>query len=130
MFGPLVMLGIAVAIESPATWQVAAISGGVLVAFWVWARAFRLSVAGEVLAYRSLFGGTRSIPLADVDMAETKLATNKYPFMQLVVTPKAETGQPPIIINMKVFSKHDLDRVFDLLGPGLKSHRTALIARH
>ena len=128
MFGLLVMLGIAVAIKSPGTWQVAAIPGGMLVAFLLWARAFRLTIAGEVLSYRSLFGGTRSIRLADVETAETKLAPLKYPVTQLIVTPKAATGQPPIIINMKVFSKQDLHRVFDVLGPRLKVRRTSLFA--
>ena len=90
---------------------------------WVW--AFRLVIADGVISYRSLFGRTRSISLADVEKAATELNLRSRfrPPMQLIIYPAKATGKQPIRINMKVFSREDLGRVFDFLGPKLKSSR-------
>lgn len=93
----------------------------ILSILWVW--AFRLVIADEVISYRSLFGGTRSISLADIEKAATELnlRSGLRPPMQLIVYPA--NGERPIRINMKVFSRDDLGQVFDFLGPKLKSSR-------
>ncbi len=76
---------------------------------WVW--AFRLVIADGVISYRSLFGRTRSISLTDVEKAATELNL------------RSRFRPPMQLINMKVFSREDLGRVFDFLGPKLKSSR-------
>ncbi len=121
--------GLVVFIRSPSNWQGLALMAGASVIFLTWAGRFRLMVRKDVLHYRTLFGGTRSIELADIDKAETKVRAPgaSGPMVGLILTPRPLAQVKPIVINMKVFSKQDLNRLFEVLGPRLVGHRRTTV---
>ena len=84
---------------------------------------FRLAKVGDVLFYRSLTG-IRNIELSHIDRAliET-ISRGRGGYQQLSIYPRENPQQAVIRINIKVFSRDDLRRLFDALGPRLKSPR-------
>jgi hypothetical protein len=85
-------------------WQMAALSGGILVFVLGWVATFRICISGNILSYRSLFGGTRTIQLGEIESAEIKIGMKEKfgPFYKLILWPEASIGRRPIVINMKV----------------------------
>ena len=62
--------------------------------------------------------------LEDIQSAETKLiGTSKGSCRLLLIYVRPEKTQKTIAINIKLFSKKDLGRLFDLLGPKFKGPR-------
>ena len=61
----------------------------------------------------------------EISKAEIKIATteNFGPVYRLILWPESFAEKKSIVINMKVFSKTDLNRVFDFLGPKLQTER-------
>ena len=100
------------------------VSGSAFLLSMLWAGTFRLRVADGTLSYRTLFGGTRSILLSDIEKAETQLVSaGRGQVRVLMIYPRPETMQKPMRVNIKVFSREDLGRVFDLLGPRFQGSR-------
>jgi hypothetical protein len=66
-----------------------------------------------------------TLRLNEIEKAEIKIATTEKfgPFYRLILWPESFTQKKSIVINMKIFSKADLNRVFDFLGPKLKTER-------
>lgn len=94
-----------------------------LVLVVLWLRSIRLRVANGELCYRTLFW-TRRINLSDIEKAETRLfGTSKGKYRALVIYPRAEKAQKPMRVNIKVFSREDLGRLFDLLSPKFQGPR-------
>ena len=124
IFFALTLFGLYVAIRTPAhDWNFVYIPAGVLALVVLWLRSFRLRVADGELSYRTLLA-TRRINLLDIEKAETRLfRTGKGPYLALVIYPRAEKMQKPIRINIKVFSRGDLSRLLDLLGPKFQGPR-------
>jgi hypothetical protein len=124
MWAVVALGGFFVAMKPPHNWEFVYIPGGVGIGFMLWLRAFRLKIADGELSYRTLFFGNRSIGLADIEKAETQvIGTSKGEYRVLLIYPRAGNLQKPIRVNIKVFSKEDLGRLFDLLGPKFKSSR-------
>src|SRR5262249_23111682 len=88
----------------------------------LWVSAFRVEVASGILSYRTLFRGARSLPLSEIQSAEIAIAPDAPfgPFVQLRLHPHADSGLRPLAINAKVFSRADLNRLIDILGPTFK----------
>jgi len=86
--------------------------------------AFRSAAScGWELSYKTLFG-TRRINLSDIERAETRLfGTSKGKYRALIVYPRAGKMQKAIRVNIKVFSREDLGRLFDLLGSKFQGPR-------
>lgn len=86
---------------------------------------FKLEVSDGVSSYSSLFSRKRSIQLSAIENADTQFGPDAPfgPFYRLVVYPPSETEVRPIVINVKVFSKQDLNVLLDILGPKFKGHR-------
>jgi hypothetical protein len=82
--------------------------------------------SGTRVSYRSLLTGTKTLRLDEIEKAEIKIATTvkSGPVYRLILRPESFTEKKSIVINMKVFSKADLKRVFDFLGSKLKTERT------
>jgi hypothetical protein len=120
ILGVLFLMAIAANIREQRSIGALIMTAALFFGFMIWISAFRLSLREGVLKYRSLFGGLRSIRLSDVERAEYKFAPEAAfgPFVQLVLTPHPNAG-PPVVINMKVFSRADLDNLLDILGPKL-----------
>ena len=106
-------------------WPLASMLGCVLVFVLCWVGLFRITIFGNTISYRSLLGGTRTLLLDEIRNAEIKIAaTEKFgPVYRLILWPESFTEKKSIVINMKVFSKTDLNRVFDFLGPKLQTER-------
>jgi hypothetical protein len=85
----------------------------------VWVYAFRLEISNGVLSYRTLFRGTRSIALSSIASARTAITPQAPlgPFFRLTIYPSRDARTRPIVINMKVFSIEDVNRLIDILGP-------------
>jgi len=95
-----------------------------------WISAFKIEVVNDVLTYRTLFGGRRSIALSLIKTAETDIGSFAAlgPFYRLMLYPS--DGSRPIAINMKVFSRQDLHRVFEILGPKLTKKKMSVFERN
>jgi len=124
VFGAALLMAIDSTIKAPRSWPALLIIASMFVGFMAWVSAFRLSLREGVVKYRSLFGGVRTILLSDIERAEYRYAPEAAfgPFAQLVLTPSPNAGRP-VVINMKVFSRADLERLFEILGPKLITKR-------
>lgn len=90
----------------------------------LWVGTIRIQYSNGQLSYHTLFTGTRSIPLSEIESAETKVVSSgKGSTMILLIHRRGEESQKPMAIKIKLFSKEDEGRLFDLLGPKLKSSR-------
>jgi hypothetical protein len=83
-----------------------------------WIKKFRVLIRDSMVSYTTLFGGTRELNLSDIKSARTEIGPQKLlgPFYRLVLEPVASSGKPPLVINMKVFSKKDLQLVIAVLA--------------
>lgn len=90
-----------------------------------WVGRFQISIDGSTISYRSLPGGTRKLALSEIEKAEISFDVTRRvgPVYKLILWPQPPPQKTPTVINMKVFSKADLHRVFDFLGPKLTSER-------
>ena len=106
-------------------WPLVSMLGCVLVFVLCWVGSFRITIFANSVSYRSLLGGTRTLLLDEISKAEIKIATteNFGPVYRLILWPESFAEKKSIVINMKVFSKTDLNRVFDFLGPKLQTER-------
>ena len=124
IFFALTLFGLYVAIRTPAhDWNFVYIPAGMLALVLLWLRSIRLRVANGELCYRTLFW-TRKINLSDIEKAETHLiSTGKGRYRALIIYPRTEKMQKPMRVNIKVFSRENLGRLFDLLGPKFQGPR-------
>ena len=90
-----------------------------------WVELFRISIDGGTISYRSLLGGTRKLTLNEIEKAEISfdVSGRVSPVYKLILWPQPLAQKTPAVINMKVFGKADLNRLFDFLGPKLTSER-------
>ncbi len=95
------------------------------VALLVWVHFHQIEIANDVLSYKSLFGGSRSVPLRAIRNAELKFGMDAPfgPFYRLIVHGTEETTPRPIVVNIKLFAKDDVNRLFDALGTKLNGKR-------
>src|ERR1700760_3362310 len=94
----------------------------VLSGFLLWVASFRLKVDDQKLIYRSLFSGTRSIAFSEIEKAEVGFGVNDSfgPFYRLTIYPSAQFGQRPIVINLKVFRRENIQHLSHVLADKLK----------
>ena len=104
-------------------WLIAVLCASLLISFLLWLRSFRILILDTTISYRTLFGEILTLSLNQIEKAEIKVNTaEKFaPVWQLILWPVPISQKKPIVINMKVFSQTDLNRVFDALGPKLKT---------
>lgn len=124
IFFAFTLFGLYVAIRTPAhDWNFEYVPAGMLALVVLWLRSIRLRVANGELCYRTLFS-TRRINLSDIEKAETRsIRTGKGSYRALILYPRTEKMQKPMRVNIKVFSREDLGRLFDLLGPKFQGPR-------
>lgn len=124
IFFAFTLFGLYVAIRTPVhDWNFVYVPEGILALVVFWLRSIRLRVADGEICYRTLFW-TRRIHLSDIEKAEIRLiSTGRGPFLALVIHPRYEKMQKPVLVNIKVFSREDLRRLFDLLGAKLQGPR-------
>ncbi len=117
IFASMAVLGLLADRRSAGFPGASLITIAIFVAFLVWLKAFRLQVRDGVFSYRSLFTGTQSMRMSDICGVETKLSISDSlgPFVQLVIKASPQHGEKPIIVNLKVFSRKDINTLHDLL---------------
>ena len=124
IFSALILFGFYVVVRSPAhDWNFVYVPAGMLALVVLWLRSIRLRVGDGELCYKTLFW-SRKINLSDIEKAETRLIrASKYSYRALVIYPRAEKMQKLMRVNIKVFSREDLGRLFDLLGAKFQGPR-------
>jgi hypothetical protein len=98
----------------PATCVVAGIPAALGAAFFAWLRAFRLEVREDRLEYRTLFGGSKSIPLSEIAAARYCIGGRRRatePFVRLELDARPGSLAPALRINLKVFGARDVGRL-------------------
>jgi hypothetical protein len=102
-------------IEVPSDLFVMLVFPALIVLAFLWVSRFQILVSDSQLSYRTLFGGTRSLQLSQIVSARTEISPGRLlgPFYRLIITPK--DGTPLIVINMKIFSRNDLQELFAIL---------------
>jgi hypothetical protein len=105
-------------------WKITLVMSVAATLILLWVGTMRIQISAGQLSYRTLFTGTQSILLSDIESAETKVISYaKGSTMVLVLNLHERSAHKPMIIKIKMFSKEDVGRLFDLLGPKLKSAR-------
>jgi len=90
----------------------------------LWVATIRIQYSDGILSYYTLFSGTRIIPLSEIESAETKVISNgKGSTIVLLIHLRGESVQKPVVVKIKPFSKEDVGRLFDVLGPKFKGPR-------
>lgn len=117
VFGPLLLLYVFLAITKGigSAWWIVLLLAAVLSFAWLWTAFFRVSFRENVVTFRSLFRGTRSMPISMIKdiRTETHLGGHR-PVFSLVVIPKAP-GAEALVINMKVFRLAELRELIRIL---------------
>jgi hypothetical protein len=124
IFGFIFVLGIWQATLLGGDWRLTLLTGVAFFLSMLWVGTIRIQYSEGKLSYRTLFSGTRSVLLVDIESAETKvIETSKGAYRLLVIYLRPEKAQKPIAINIKLLSKEDVGRLFDILGPKFKGSR-------
>lgn len=89
---------------------------------------YRIVIENGILTYRSVLQ-KRFISLDKIRSARTEIGIDGpfSPMYRLVLKPERSSGEAPIVINMKMFEREDLTRVFDVLAPKMVGNPTSSI---
>jgi hypothetical protein len=106
-------------------WQPIVICLLALAFFLLWLRSYKLVLSDHGISYRSLFRGTISLVLSEIEkvhvQVECSISADRYrPTIRMIFEPKAFVRKPPIVVNLKLFSKTDLSQLNDLIDSKLK----------
>lgn len=105
-------------------WRLTLLTGAAFLLTMLWVATIRIQYSDGNLSYHTLFTGTRSIPLSEIESAETKVvSSSRGSSMVLLIHRLGEESQKPMVIKIKLFSKDDVGRLLDLLGPKFKGSR-------
>ncbi len=104
-------------------WLELSVSSSALGFFVMWLNVFQVRLSPTTIEYWSFFGGHRSLTKDHIKNACIQTGVVKYidrfrPPMRLEIISSC-SHEKPIIINLKMFSRSDLDRTFDWLGQKL-----------
>lgn len=88
--------------------------------FFLWWKSFKIEIVGDTLLYSSFFGGTKTLPLEEVEKATIEIGSVKYmdrfkPPIRLVIKPMKDSSYKTININLKVFRESDISELIKLL---------------
>jgi hypothetical protein len=114
MFGVTLVAGLALTSKSPAgLLSVVALNLLALALSFAWIAAFKLVVANKFISYRTLFTGTRSLALSEIEGCDLALGFKRYwdrfkPPIRLVIQPQQSTGKKAISVNLKVLRRSDV----------------------
>ena len=113
MFGAPLLLGLAVSVKHPSSLGPVGLLLSVLALSWVWIACFKLVVSNKFISYRTLFTGTRSFALSEIESCDVAIGDESCsdrfkPPIRLVIRPRPATGKRPISVNLKIFSKSDV----------------------
>ena len=121
---PLLATG---ATRRPGGWGAVGVSLLGLTLSFTWIAYFKLVIAHGFISYRTLFTGTRSIAVSEIERCDVEIGYdgvwNKLrPPIRLVIRPRESTGRKPIYVNLKVLSKPDVLWLLKVLAPQAHKH--------
>ena len=122
IWGVLLVPSLALLTQNAGYLSVVALSLLGLTLSFVWIASLKLVVANGFISYRTLFTGTRSFALSEIERSDLAVGYETFwdrfkPPISLVIQPQQSTGKKPISLNLKVFSKPDVLWVMKVLGP-------------
>lgn len=122
MFGALLVPSLVMAAWNPIFLNPAAVSLLALTLSFIWIASFKLVIAKWVISYRTLFTGTRSVALSEIERCDLEIGYENgedpiKPPIRLVIRPRESTGKKPISVNLKVLSKSDVLWLLKVLAP-------------
>ena len=90
-----------------------------------WLGSFQLRLSGNTLEYWSLFGGHQLLNSDEISTARIATGVSEYrdrfrPPIRLEILTQSFVETKPIFINLKVFQREDLSRIFAWLGAKLR----------
>jgi hypothetical protein len=82
---------------------------------WIW--RFQIILTSQTLAYKSLFGGVRRLDVAEIQKIKTQIDFKRKlgPFYRLLIFSGRSDKEEPLVINMKVFERRDIQRLVEFL---------------
>lgn len=121
IWGGLSIPSLIAARTEPSFLTLALITLGTCFGFFLWLSRYKLEIADGILTCRTLFTGSRSVPLNAVARlkAESGYKSSEdenKPFFRLVLEPRPGTPYEPISINLNVFKREDIERLKQLLS--------------
>lgn len=92
---------------------------------YAWLGGYQVRITATLLENWSLFGGYQSIHFAEIKSARIRNGWyhNRPRHRLEIVSSQPNNSDEPIIINLKVFGRLDLDCIFNWLGTKLEHHR-------
>jgi hypothetical protein len=102
----------------PAACAIAVLPVGLAAVFIAWTRAFRVEIREGRLSYTTLFTGTRSIALSDIQSARYCVGRRRRrndPIVRLEIAPRPGSGAPSVTINIKFLRRRDVVRLLERL---------------
>ena len=124
IFGLIFVTSIVLATIPGGDWRLPLLTGVVFALTMLWVATIRIQYSDGVLSYYTLFSGRQTVPLSEIDSAETKvISAGKGSTIVLLIHLRGEKAQKPMAIKIKLFSKEDVGQLFDVLGPKFKGPR-------
>ena len=113
MFGPLCTIGMFEFRETKST----VICSLILLLLVAWLSAFRITIIGRTLTYRTLFGGKKSILLDQIASVKREIGDGGPfgPIYRLAIVPSNERIATTIVVNIKVFGKQEIGTLTQIL---------------
>jgi len=129
MWCPLLPLGIACVFKDPRAfwakgiWVPVAIPLLVWVYCLLWIRSYKITLAQGLLSYKTLWGGTLSIPVSNIG------EITMFAWSGLRIEARSGTNLKPIIINVPIFAKKNLAKLLDTLNVPKNKRRYTIFGK-
>lgn len=103
------------------SWPLAVLCLLCIAFIFLWLASYKLELSDDRISYRTLFRGTMSLLLYEIDKVEVKLGITTYsdrfrPTIRMIFKPKSNIEKPEIVVNLKIFSKGDLALLQDFIN--------------
>lgn len=117
IWGGLSAMAFYAGLKSPSFLQLAAILIVICIVYAVWLHSFYLQIQHRRLTYKTLFGGTRSVHLDDIERGEREVGpSSTQPFYRLRLVPKTGPAESEIRINTAVLREADVAALYERLS--------------
>lgn len=110
-------------------WQELVLPFALAAPWWAWLRLFAIETYPDRIQYRSLMNavwdsihgrqaasGRRERRLEEIGTADYEFGMRGQPFVCLAIRPRPGVDRPPLLINLKVFSRTEPDHLLRFAG--------------
>lgn len=118
--GVPLLLSLAVFIKNPSLWGSLVVCSGIVGLCFLWLSSFQIVLDRDTFSYRSLVGGTISVPWSEIAGVEMKVGYTGYrdqfqPPFRLIVDLRSFSSRRKIVVNMRLLSGKDVTLLLDTL---------------